>query len=166
MMRRSGDAEGLGSGLRRLMAGHLNDMEVFLRQQLPLCSETELIAPGRRKDQGRNVDAKVRDLEPVADHDVRQRGAAYRLLAVQMHQIDIEMVRALRVGQAEVQAELLMLKRKCDGLQMREDADKAFLPGQAVFDDLVADKKRLYAGLNNVGHRPILCHAGSSATGS
>ncbi len=49
-----------------------------------------------------------------------------------------------------------MLKGKGRGLQMGENSDQAFLLRQAVFDNLIANEKRLHGRLWDVGHGSIL----------
>lgn len=134
------------------MGRDLYDVEILLGDQVPFHTETELIAAGRRKDQRRDIDPEVRDLQTVRDHDVRESGAADKLFAVEVNKIDVELVGAFSVGQTEVQAHLLVLEWKAQGLQMREQADQAFFLGHAVFDDLVADKERLHAGFDDFRH--------------
>jgi hypothetical protein len=135
------------------MGRDLYDVEILLGDQVPFHTETKLISAGGRKDQRGDIDPEVRDLQTVRDHDVRERGPADELFAVEVNEIDIELVGAFSVGQAEVQAHLLVLKWKAQGLQMREQADQALFLGRAVFDDLVADKERLHAGFNDFRHR-------------
>ena len=47
--------------------------------------------------------------------------------SVLTHQVDVKVVGAFGVGQAEVQAELVMLKRKGHRLKVREEANQRFL---------------------------------------
>lgn len=135
------------------MGRDLYDVEIFLGDQVPFHPETELIAAGGRKDQRRDIDPKVRDLQTVRDHDIRERGTADELFTVEVDEVDVEPVGTFSVGQAEVQAHLLVLERKTQGLQMREQADQVLFLGHAVFDDLVADKERLHAGFDDFRHR-------------
>jgi hypothetical protein len=43
-----------------------------------------------------------------------------------------------------------MLEGKAHGLQMGEETDEAFLLGDAVLDDLIADQEGLHARLHDV----------------
>ena len=45
-----------------------------------------------------------------------------------------------------------MLKRKVEGLEMSEQANKTFLLGDAVLDHLIADKERLNTGFHDLRH--------------
>lgn len=134
------------------MGRNLYDVEILLGDQVPFHTETELIASGGRKDQRRDINPKVRDLQTIRDHDVRERSAADELFAVEVNEVDVEAVGAFSVGKAEVQAHLLVLEWKAQGLQMRKQADQVLFLGHAVFDDLVADKERLHAGFDDFRH--------------
>ena len=92
----------------------------------------------------------------VCIHDVGERGAAHQLLVIEVNEIDVEPVQALSIREAEVQAHLLMLERKVQCLQVREQADQAFFLGDAVLDHLIANEERLDAGLDDLRHEPIL----------
>jgi len=135
-----------------LMGRDLYDVEILLGDQVPFHTETELVATGGRKDQRRHINPEIRDLQTVRDHYVREGSTADELFAVEVNEIDVEPVSAFRVGQAEVQAHLLVLEWKARGLQMREQADQALFLGPAVFDDLVANKERLHAGCDDFRH--------------
>ena len=106
-------------------------------------AEPELIAAGRGKDQGRDVDGEVGNLEAVGNIDGRERRPADQFVGIEKKEVDIKLVGPLGVGQAKVYAQLLMLERERGGSKMREDADQAFLPGDAVLNDTVADEEGL-----------------------
>src|SRR5512146_1800963 len=139
------------------MGRHLHDVEILLRDEMPLHAEAKLISPGGGEDQRGDVNAKIRDLQTVSDHNIRKSGTTNELFAVEIDQINVELIGSFGIGQAEVQTHLLMLERKTDGLQVCEEADQALLLGHAVFDDLVADQERLNARL-----RDIIRHNGHS----
>ena len=143
----------LGRGLRRLMARHLDDIEVLLSDEMALHSQPELVATGGGEDQRGNIDAEIGDLQAVPNHDIRKCRAADELFGVEVDQVDIEVVGAFSVREAEIQSHLLMLKRKGDRLKMGENADQAFLFCQAVFDDLVTDQEGLDTGFCDICHR-------------
>jgi len=119
---------------------------------MALHPQSEFVPPRCRKDQQRNIDPEIRDLEAIADLDVGKRGPADELFGVEVDQLDIKMVQAFRIGKAEIEAHLLMLEGEGRSLQMCEDSDQAFLFRQAVLDDLVADEKRLDSGFRDIGH--------------
>ena len=121
------------------MSLQLNYVEVFLCDEMSIHTEPKFVASRSGEDQRGNIDAEIRNLQAVADGDVRQRGTAHQLFAVEIHEINIEVIGPFRVGQTKVESHLLMLKRKADRLQMGEEADEALLLGHAVFNDLVAD---------------------------
>ncbi len=92
-------------------------------------------------------------MQAITDNDIRECGPADELFAVEIDQIDVELIGPFSVGQAEVKTHLLMLEGETDGLQVCEQADQAFLLGHAVFDDLVADQECLNAGFGDIRHR-------------
>jgi hypothetical protein len=138
------------------MGWQLHHVEVFLCDEMSIHAKTKFIAPRSREDQRGNVDSEIRNLQAVADDDIRQRGAAYQLFTVEVYEVDLEVIGPFRIRQAEVEPHLLMLEGKADCLQMREEPDEALLLGDAVFNDLVADQKGLNAWLNDIGHDSIL----------
>ena len=134
------------------MGWQLNHVEVFLSDQVPFHSEPELVAPGGRENQRGDVDPEVRDLQSIADDDIRERGATHELFCVEIDQVDIKLVGTFRIGEAEIETHLLMLEGEAQRLQVSEQSDEALLLGHAVLDDLVTDQERLNAGLRNVRH--------------
>lgn len=80
------------------MGRQLHHMEVFLCDKVSIHTKTKFIAPGGREDQGGNVDTEIRDLEPVADDNVWQRGAAHQLFTVEIHEVDVEVISSFSVG--------------------------------------------------------------------
>jgi hypothetical protein len=114
--------------------------------------EAELVPARGREDQDGDIEAEVAALQTVCDDDVRKRCPAHELFPVEVHQIDLELVRTFGVRQAEIESQVLMLKREGAGLQMSEDSNEAFLLRQAVLDHLIADEERLYAWLCDFRH--------------
>lgn len=131
-------------------------MEVLLGDEMPIHSQAEFIPTRCGKDEQRNVDPEIRNLKAIADLDVGKRGPADELFGVEVDQLNIKMVQAFRIGEAEIEAHLLMLEGEGCCLQMCEDPDQTFLFREAVFDDLVADEKCLDGGCGDIGHRDIL----------
>ena len=130
--------------------GDLHDVEILLSDQVSFHPQPELVAARGRKNERRDIDAEIRNLQAVRDHDVGERGAAHQLLAIEVHKIDVEPVQAFSIREAEVQPHLLVLERKVQRLQVREQADQAFFLGDAVLDHLIADEERLDAGLDDL----------------
>lgn len=64
----------------------------------------------------------------------------------------VEVVGALGVGHAKIQADLVVLEWEGHRLKVREQADQGFFLGEAVFDDGVADQEGLDAGSRTVSH--------------
>ncbi len=139
------------SGIR-----YRHDVEILLGDQLAFHQEAEFIAAGCRKNEKRDIDAEIRDLEAVADFDVGKSGSTDQLFRVEIDQVDIKVIEALGVGEAEVESHMLMMKRERSRLKMSEDSDQAFLFGEAILNDLVADQKRLHGRLGDIDHRSIL----------
>jgi hypothetical protein len=127
----------------RLFTRQFDDVEVFLRDNRMADAEPELVAAGRRKDQGRNVNGEIGNLKPIGDIDRRERRSADQFIGIEKKEIDIKLISPLGVRQAKVHPQLLVLERERGGSKVREDADQAFLPGGAVFNDTVADKEGL-----------------------
>src|SRR5215216_516337 len=75
---RSGN-ERSGRRFHCLVSRHLNDMEVFLRDQMPFHPQPEFIATGSGKYQGGDIDAKVGNLKAVADGNIGKGGTADQL---------------------------------------------------------------------------------------
>ena len=88
--------------------------------------------------------------------DIGKRGATYKLVVVETDEIDVEVVRAFGVRQAKIQPHVLVLEREHGGLEVREDADQAFLFRQAILDYLIADEEGLDTGFDDVGHAESL----------
>ena len=130
----------------------MHHVEVFLRDEMALHPQSELIPAGSRKDQRGDIDAEVGNLQTIQDVDIGKSGATYELVVVETDQIDVEVVRALSVRQAKIQAHMLMLEWKRGGLKVREEANQAFLLRQAVLDHLITDQEGLDAGLDDVHH--------------
>lgn len=125
--------------LGRLMGWQLHHVEVFLRDEMSIHAKTKFVAAGSREDQRGDIDPEIGNLQAVTDNDIRQCGTAYQLFAVEVHEIDVEVIGPFCVGQTEVEPHLLMLEGKADCLQVSEETDEALLLGQAVFNNLVAD---------------------------
>ena len=77
---------------------------------MALHAQAEFIPTRCGKDEQRNVDPEIRNLEAIADLDVGKRGPADELFGVEVDQLDIKMVQTFRIGEAEIEAHLLMLK--------------------------------------------------------
>lgn len=123
---------------------------------MALHQEAEFITTGCRKDEQRDIDAEIGNLETVADFDVGKSRSTDQLFRIEIHQVDIKVIEALGVGEAEVESHMLMVKRKRRSLKMGKDSDQAFLFGEAILDDLVADEKRLHGRFEDIGHVAIL----------
>ena len=147
--------EDLGRGFR-LMGRHLDHVEVFLSDEMAFHPQPEFVTPGGGKHQRWNIDAEVGNLETVANGNVRECRPADQLFIIEIDQIDVEVISAFRIGQAEVQSHLLVLEREGHRLKMGKDTDEALLFGQAVFDDLITDQEGLNAGFDDISHRFIL----------
>lgn len=146
----------LGGRFSRSGIRYRHDVEILLGDQLAFHQEAEFIATGCRKDEKRDVDAEIGDLETVIDLDVGKSGSTDQLFRVEIDQVDIKVIEAFGVGEAEVESHMLMVERERSRLKMREDSDQAFLFGEAILNDLVADQKRLHGRLGDICHRPIL----------
>ena len=116
-------------------------------------AQPEFIAAGGRKDQRRDINGEIGNLQPIGDIDRRERRSADEFIGIEKEEVDIKLVGPFGVGQAKVDAQLLMLKGKDCGSEMRKDADQALLSGGAVFNDAIADQESLDAGSMNAGHR-------------
>jgi hypothetical protein len=133
-----------------------HDVEILLGNQLALHHEAEFITAGCRKDEQRDIDAEIRDLETVMDFDIGKTGTTDELFRVEIDQVDIKVIETFGVGEAEVESHMLMLERKRSRLQMSEDSDQAFLFGEAIFNNLVAHEKRLDRRLGDIHDVAIL----------
>jgi len=98
------------------MRRHLNHVEIFLRDEVPLHPQSEFVTAWRGKDERGNIDAEVGDLQPVGDDDIGKGGTADQLFRVDVGEVDIKVIGAFRVREAEVESHLVMLKRKGDRL--------------------------------------------------
>ncbi len=76
------------------------------------------------------------------------------MVGVDVHEVDVKVVGSLGVGHAKIQAQLVMLKRESQGLEVRKDADQRFFLGEAVFDDRVAHQERLNGRRGHVNGVP------------
>jgi hypothetical protein len=161
------DSRGIRSRSGAGRGRYLDHVKILLRNHMAVHAETKLIATGRGEEEGGDVDAEVGNLQSVSDDDVGKRCAADQLVCIHKHQIDFDVIRAFGVGHAEVQAELMVLKRERHRLEVGEQPDQRFFLGQAIFDDAVADEERLYAGRRDVSHeiRPLSAeHRGAAAS--
>lgn len=104
--------EQLGGRLGRGGIGYRHDVEILLGNQMALHQEAEFIATGCRKDEKRNIDAEIGDLEPVVDFDIGKRGPADQLFRVEIDQVDVKVIEAFGIGQAKVKAHVLMVERE------------------------------------------------------
>ncbi len=143
----------LGRWVRRPMGRHLHHIEVLLSDEVALHPQSKLVATGSGEDQRGNINAEIGNLQAISDHNVRERCAAHQLFVIEVRQVDVEVIRALGVREAKIQPQLLMLERKGNCLEMRENADQALLLGQTVFNDLVTDQESLDARFYDIGHR-------------
>ena len=109
-------------------------------------AQPELIAAGSGKNQRRDIDGEIGDLQAISDVDRRKCRAADEFIGIEKEEVDIKLVSPFGVGQAEIDAQLLMLKGKDRGSEMCEDTDQAFLSGGTVFNDAVTDQKSLHTG--------------------
>lgn len=92
--------------LRGLVSRHLHHAEVFLRDQMPFHTEAKLIASRSGEDQRRDIDPKIGNLKAVADGNIRKGGSANKLFAVEVDQIDVEVIRPFGIGETEIQSHL------------------------------------------------------------
>lgn len=111
----------LGVGGRRRQ---LDDSEVLLRDDAAVYPQPKLIATGSWKQQSRNIDAEIGNLQPIVNDNEWEGGAADQLICIDIHQVDIEVIGAFCVGHAKIQAELWMLKWEGQRLKVGEDADQ------------------------------------------
>src|SRR6185436_19477125 len=124
--------------LRGLMSRHLHHTEVLLRDQMPFHPEAEFIAPRSGEDQRGDIDPEIGNLKAVADSNIWESGSADKLFVVEVDQIDVEVIGPLGIGETEI------------------EAHEAFLLGDAVLNDLVADQEGLHAGFRDVRHTAIV----------
>ncbi len=89
-----------------------HDVEILLGNQLALHEEAEFISTRCRKDEKRDIDAEIGDLEAVADFDVGKSGSTDQLFRVDVDQVDIKVIEAFSIGEAEVESHMLMLERE------------------------------------------------------
>jgi len=146
----------LGGRFSRSGIRYRHDVEILLGDQLAFHQEAEFIAAGCRKDEKRDIDAEIGDLEAVADFDVGKSCSTDQLFRVEIDQVDIEVIEAFGVGEAEVESHMLMMERERSRLKMSEDSDQAFLFGEAILNNLVADEKRLHGRLGDIDHAAVL----------
>jgi len=125
---------------------HLDHIEVLLRDDRMADPQPKFIAAGGGKNQCRDIDGKIRDVQAISNVDRRKCRSADEFIGIEKEEVDIKLVSPFGVGQAEVDAQLLVLKREDRGSEMCEDADQAFLSGGTVFNDAIADQKRLHTG--------------------
>ena len=89
-----------------------HDVEVFLSQKTALHQEAEFITTGCRKDEKRDVDAEIRNLKTVADFNIGKGGSTDQLFRVEIDQVDLKVIEAFSVGEAEVEPHMLMVERE------------------------------------------------------
>ena len=95
------------SGIR-----HRHDVEILLGNQPALHQEAEFISTGCRKDEKRDIDAEIGNLETVMDLNVGKRGSTDQLFRVEIDQVDIKVIEAFGIGKAEVESHMLVVKRE------------------------------------------------------
>lgn len=79
---------------------------------MALHQKAEFVATGCRKDEKRDIDAEIGDLETVIDFNIRKGGSTDELFRVEIDQVDIKVIEAFSVGEAEVEPHVLMLERE------------------------------------------------------
>lgn len=79
-------------------------------------AQPEFISTRSGKDQQRNVDSEIGNLKAITNLDVGKCGPADQMFGIEVHQVDIEMIQAFGIGEAEVKTHVLMLKWKRGGL--------------------------------------------------
>ena len=89
-----------------------HDSKILLGDQPALRQEAEFISTGCRKDEKRDIDAEIGDLEAVADFDVGKSGSTDQLFRVEIDQVDIEVIEAFGIGEAKVESHMLMVERE------------------------------------------------------
>lgn len=89
-----------------------HDVEILLSKEMALHQEAEFIATGCRKDEERDVNTEIRDLETVADFDIGKGGSTDQLFRVEIDQVDIKVIETFSVGEAEVEPHMLMVERE------------------------------------------------------
>ena len=74
--------------------------------------EPEFIAPRRRKDNNRDIDAEIGNLQPVTNVDMREPGTTDQLIGIEEVEIDLELIGPFGIRQAKIDSQLLMLEGK------------------------------------------------------
>ncbi len=115
-------------------------------------SEPELVAPWSWKDDNRDIDGEIGNLQAVSNVDVRECSPADELIGVEKKQVDLELVGSFGICQAKIDAQLLMLEGERCGSEMSENTDQALFSCRAVFNDAITDQERLNAGSMNAGN--------------
>ena len=113
--------------------------------------ELELVAARSWKDNNRDIDAEIGDLQTVSNVDVRERSPADQLIGIEKKQVDLELVGPFGICQTKIDAQLLMLERERCGSKMGENTDQTLFSCRTVFNDAIADQERLDAWSMNAG---------------
>jgi len=140
---------GFGAGRRR---GLLDDVEIFLRDEIPVRKQAELIPARCREDQRRNIHAEIMNLQPVFDFNRPQRGCPDELILIQIHETKLKLILSFRVRQTKIDSHLGVLAGKACRPQMRKRSDDALLSGKAVQDHRIANQKGLHDGFDKFVH--------------
>ena len=113
----------------------LDDLEVFLGDEVPIGVEAKFIPPGSWKHEIGNVHAEVVGGQAVWDVNGREGTFSDDLIFIKVHQLDFECVLAFRIRERKIDADLWMLAGKRLGPEVREGPDDALLPCQAIDDN-------------------------------
>lgn len=117
----------------------LNDLEVFLGDEMPIGVQTKLIPSWSGKHEIGNVYAKVVGAQAAWYVNRREGPFADDLVFIKVYQLNFECVPAFRIRERKVDADLRMLAGKRFSPEVRESSDDAFLSCQAIDDDGVTD---------------------------
>ncbi len=98
-------------------------------ERVAIHEEAKLVAAWPREDELGQAHTEIDDFEPVANLDRRHLRFGNHMVRVQIDQRDVELVAALCIRDAEVEAQPPMLEGEDGRLQVREDPDETFFYG-------------------------------------
>lgn len=125
----------------------MDNLKIFLGDELTTGIQAEFVPAGTWKYDGSNIKAKVVGLEAIVDFNRRQFTLADKLILVQVDQFNLELIGPLGIGETKIDSHLWVLAGKGFGPKMSEGPDDTFFPGEAVDDDGVTDEESLNARL-------------------
>ena len=88
------------------MRRHLHDAEVLLRDEVSFHAQAKLIASWGWEDQRGDINSEIGNLKAVGDGNIRKGCPADKLFVVKIDQINVEVICAFGIGEAEVQSHL------------------------------------------------------------